>query len=290
MQVNSLSKIPLLLTFMLLSLASLLLASIFGLRESLHFVYFFTWVLLLIFYWRCFVRENFIFKPTFLLISYVLLNFSFGSAIYYYEAVLDLRSLQIYYSWDYLFETAVFFILATYATAFGATFVKEAVISGGDYCFNNSSEDKISFLLVFIGMFGFLFFFLLLFFFDHELMFIPRTIVALSIIIGFWNSKLKIRWAVYFFIILALAVISVESKREAIFLILPILFLEYGIFKRNLSSCVVWKNFQHIFVFSALFFVVFLFVSSMSIMRGYGSYEVETFFEAVFFVFDYTEV
>ena len=72
-----------------------------------------------------------------------------------------------------------------------------------------------------------------------------------------------------------------RSKREAIFLILPILVLELTHYK-NLVI-----NLRTVTVGLLLSVVVMLLIIAMSITRGYGNFEVDSVIEASGYIFQY---
>jgi hypothetical protein len=102
---------------------------------------------------------------------------------------------------------------------------------------------------------------------------IPRTIGVIGIVTELAWSKNRFRLFFYVFIIAAFAATNFNSKREVVFLVIPILFLE--------------SQFGNVFFFkkflkkSALLVIIGLIGSYliilMSIARGYGSYKINSF-------------
>lgn len=94
---------------------------------------------------------------------------------------------------------------------------------------------------------------------------LPKTLFALFVILYFQKYPILLRYIGYIGIILFLSTISIHEKREAFFLLFPIMFFEslhYNL-KLNLKSAVA------IFFLMAYSLVLIL---AMSIARGYGGY------------------
>ena len=110
---------------------------------------------------------------------------------------------------------------------------------------------------------------------------VPRTILACSLIFYVAKFRLHSRVFCYLFIVLSIALFSVHEKRDAIFLILPILWAEgyYNFARISMPS----------FITLAITLVlVLLLVASMSIARGYGGYPVDgTLFGSMPYVIEY---
>tara|TARA_B100000427_G_scaffold269368_1_gene235660 strand:- start:6019 stop:7326 length:1308 start_codon:yes stop_codon:yes gene_type:complete len=94
---------------------------------------------------------------------------------------------------------------------------------------------------------------------------IPQLLFSLVIILYVQKYKKLRRYIFYILIIGLLAVVSIEDKREAIFLILPMLFLESLRYPTKLN----FKN--GIILFLLLTYCTIL-ILAMSIARGYGGY------------------
>ncbi|QTH64628.1 oligosaccharide repeat unit polymerase [Psychrosphaera ytuae] len=110
---------------------------------------------------------------------------------------------------------------------------------------------------------------------------IPKTIACLAVVSYLAFNKVRYRGGVYILLIMLLAFISVDSKREAVFLIFPMLFLEFAISKQKLNTVLIFK------VIVALVFLGALIIS-MSLVRGYGNFEqVNSIITALPFIFSY---
>jgi len=94
---------------------------------------------------------------------------------------------------------------------------------------------------------------------------IPKALFAVSTILYLQKFKVKSRYLGYLLIILIMAVVSINEKREAIFLILPVLYLEVIRNKLNL-------NFKNLIFLSILLLYCMTLILAMSIARGYGGF------------------
>lgn len=111
---------------------------------------------------------------------------------------------------------------------------------------------------------------------------VPMTISALVLISLIAYSKSKNRYLIYLLILIIFSNFSYGSKREAIFFIFPILFLEVYLNKINVSIKILFKL---LLVGLLLLFLILI----MSIMRGYGGYNIQklNIIEVIPYVFDY---
>lgn len=109
---------------------------------------------------------------------------------------------------------------------------------------------------------------------------IVTSLVSISTIIMASSSRGFVRYFIYILLIVLNASVYSFSKRYAIFLIFPIMFLEAynGRFKLNLSFLV-----KVIIAFAS----IFVLIMAMSIYRGYGQYDVENFLSAFKYIDQY---
>jgi hypothetical protein len=117
---------------------------------------------------------------------------------------------------------------------------------------------------------------------DGDLSIIPKTILAIFIIIATQRIEKKyMRWAIYFLLITGFATFSIEDKREAIFLIFPAAYLELSRKKIKLTPKVI------IWIFIIIIFLMAL-ILIMSVARGYGGFGTfRTLLDAIPFVIEY---
>jgi len=109
---------------------------------------------------------------------------------------------------------------------------------------------------------------------------IPKTIAVLILFIILSRSKLKYRYILYLLILAIFMTFSFQSKREALLLIFPVVLLEFynKKFTFKLSNVIYAVLIGVLVIYSVLL---------MSIARGYGSYNVNTVWEASRYVSDY---
>jgi hypothetical protein len=109
---------------------------------------------------------------------------------------------------------------------------------------------------------------------------IPKSILCLVFIFYCAVNKFRFRYLLYLLILLLFAMFSSEDKRDAIFLIFPIILLEaiFNDFKITFKN-LIWIGVLGLFLFSLIVL--------MSITRGYGSYETTSFVESLQYFFLY---
>jgi hypothetical protein len=108
---------------------------------------------------------------------------------------------------------------------------------------------------------------------DYQI--IPKTLATLVLISFLALDKVKFRYAYYLLIIIVFATFSYHDKREAIFLILSILLLEAITQKQFVLKT------KKIFLLLATFLFALYLILTMSILRGYGGFNVNGFASAV---------
>ena len=110
---------------------------------------------------------------------------------------------------------------------------------------------------------------------------IPRALVLISLILIASNIKYSYRYIYYLLIITANATISSFNKREAIFLIFTIIYIEAMRGKININTSNAIK-----FIFISFFLIII--ILSMSIVRGYGSFgQIDNIFQSFNYVLPY---
>lgn len=221
-------------------------------------------------------KSLFILSPAFILISYINLNFFFGSIAFNNSLAFE-RFLLPERQWRNQQLVMLYYNFANYAclityfiaksTKFTPTKIKSKFI--------DLRRVKKSHLLIFC-----LVLIVILNFFDGFFFVVSKSICAIVMFILLIENYGYIRFFYYLIIILLFSIESVDSKREAIFLILPILFLEFVKFG-------VKFNFLKIMIGSVGVFCIFYLIILMSITRGYGSYKVSNMYEAMGYASDF---
>ncbi|NLU96888.1 hypothetical protein B6N13_02090 [Marinomonas sp. UCMA 3892] len=222
-------------------------------------------------------------NPLSLSLIYVLISFSLGSWAFSNDLVYVKKNLIDSFSWKYFKETTflilffnfiVFYILSKFKFKF----------------FPLSSKDRdIALFRAKKLFFGVLLVCFPFFFFDINLEIvggsgglsvIPKSIFFISLIYILAVGKYRFRIVFYIFILIGFSVFSYEDKRDAIFFIFPIFFLEslFNDLKLNFKGMVIG-------VFSCVSILILIIL--MSISRGYGGYELSSSIDSVFYIFDY---
>lgn len=231
-----------------------------------------------------FSKNAFLLSPSFIAVSYINLNFLIGSIVFNKGLVFNVLKPP-YESWGNAHLVLGYFNLANFAIILSFFLVKKFSFSYKTKTICDLRRFSSGFMYLF-GIVTVLFFTLV----DLKLGFIggdgsfsevPKTIGALIIVVTiFKNQNLKKRILLYFLLLLCFSIISWEDKRDAIFLLLPIILLESTKFKLNLG-------FKKIILFCASVCAILYLIIVMSITRGYGQYDVDNFIDATSYVEDY---
>lgn len=224
-------------------------------------------------------RFKFLLSPSFIAVTYLNLNFLIGSWVFANGLVFT-KLLPDYKLWEFastrllFFNGINFFITLAYFLKINLKFKDKQFINL--YKINQKFLFYIT-LFVFAGTLiaspylEFIGFYLLIF----------KTMLAIMIIAySFKNFSLKKRAFIYLTTIFIFVLFSVDSKREAIFLILPIVLLESSRYKLKFK-------FKQILIALGLFISLCYFILTMSILRNYGGFKPKSFFEATTYVDDY---
>ncbi|WP_147434533.1 hypothetical protein [Umboniibacter marinipuniceus] len=226
-------------------------------------------------------------RPTVLTLLYVLVSFSLGSWAYSKGLVYSLDNLNNYKSWQY-YQLATFVMLAFNFIVFLVYTKTSSSLLRSNYSINAVERREVA------ARAKYLFFTTLLVslpfaFFDVDLSVvggsggiavIPKALVAISLIYYSCVRLGSSRYVIYMLILLGFSYFSFSDKRDAIFLVFPIVYLEllFNVNKINIRIILV--------TLALVFFIVFLIVV-MSITRGYGGYDVNSVSDAIPLVKDY---
>ena len=207
-------------------------------------------------------------SPAILSLFYINVSFALGAFAYSNGYVLrNTPNYKNYLNWDHLEISSLFFLLCNIVVYFVHIIYRDKII--------NQAEVFIARYIP-NGFFGFLLFvcfspFMLLEL-DASILggsgdfsVVPKTLLALTCIYYLARKAKWYRWYSYCFILVVFAFISVDSKREAIFLLFPILLLE-SIFNLKKINLFLILKLIAVILLAALLIIV------MSIARGYGGY------------------
>ncbi len=231
-----------------------------------------------------FYKNVFIFSPSFIAVTYINLNFLIGSIVF--QKGLVFKSLLIpYRDWNHSNLVMAYFNVANFVIILSFFLVSKISFKSKLKSICDLRKFSSGFIY-FTGIFFIVFFSI----FDLKLGFlggdgsfseVPKTIGAILLIVNiFKNPNVKKRIPLYFLLLFCFSVISWEDKRDAIFLLLPIILLESTKFKLKI-------NFKKIILTTVSVFLIFYLIIVMSITRGYGGYKANDFIEASGYVTDY---
>lgn len=223
-------------------------------------------------------------EPSSLIVTYTLLSIFFGSIGYQYEFVLDERGEQSWYqSWRYCHVALAFYILSMSILING---------SNRDYKINSLLINHARSIDIEWEKFNLIPLIVLIPFFfielnldllggSGDLSILPKTLAAILIFVNLQGQRLLIRFVVYFAIIVFFVTFSINDKREAIFLVFPIAWLEFLRIRYSLK-------FAASVVLLSVLFCLLILVLLMSISRGYGGFgEFDSILEAAPYLLKY---
>ena len=219
--------------------------------------------------------------PNALIYFYFTLTFFLGSWGYSNEYVLVDKDLKVFTDWRYRQVSTCLSMLCT------SLFLVVDIVYHKRYEVISSkinwSKHNGYFLFGTLFLVPFFFVSLNLDFIgaQGDLAILPKGIAAISVILYLSKlNKIK-RYLGYGVLILFFATFSSDEKREAIFLIFPIIWLEANRYKIKPTLSTICSG----VVIGVLAGVLIL---SMSVVRGYGNFgDVSSIFEAIFFLPQY---
>lgn len=238
-----------------------------------------------------FFKEKYIYilSPTFLSISYLNINFIFGSWSFLNGIAYNHAFLEAFQTWSHFKGTILFFNIGNFIV-FLAFIVAQRLrlfptFKRGLKGIKLSSRNETLVLILSVLAFCcFLFINLKVSYFgvegDFGITF--RTIGAIIIFTILSQQENKSRFIWYGVILIVFIATSSENKREAVFLILPLLLLE--LYDKRFS--VGFKQIIGIALMASFFLYG---IMIMSIVRGYGNYPVKNALEATSYVDDYIQ-
>ena len=278
-----------LLIFTTLTAASSILAmslSLDGVRQYLWFLYLLQLIGVGHVLLRSLDRWMVLLSPSFICVSYVLLNNFLGSIAFSSERVHYAPDYYAYLSWNYPHLSVVFTLACNWVVVLS---LRQALRGVAPRVAPASRMRMPS--LEFFSILAFSGIAILFFSFvdlnlsfaggDGSFSIFPKTLAALVLAVALHKRGSRWRFLCYLLLISYFASFSAEDKRQAIFLFLPIIMIE----ALNLPSFKISLRF---FTVSALAFVLVVFlILMMSIYRGYGQYNPEGFLDSAQYVDDY---
>ncbi|TGE75715.1 hypothetical protein C7Y70_20515 [Pseudoalteromonas sp. KS88] len=220
----------------------------------------------------------YVMSPAILAILYISISTVIGAIAFKENLIVGRLSYHQYKNWEYVPYSLTFLMLCNFFAFIVDLFYRNRV----QEFFNSFSLNvKVNFNYV---IYTSLILLSLSIFTDYIIVgfsIIPKTLAALCLVYYLAANKIKYRFVIYLFIIAFLSLSAVESKREAIFLIFPIIFLE-SLYSRFII------NAKNVFIALIGFSVILSLIIIMSIARGYGNFEnSDSFLTAAPYFFQY---
>lgn len=230
-------------------------------------------------------RNTFLLSPSFIAVSYININFFVGSIVFMNGLVFGMWHIP-YLGWKHVNLSMAYFNLANFLIVISFFLAKRIKLSRERLLYDVRRVGKgwlIAMGIVLIVVFSIVELDLSLLGGQGSFSILPKSLGAIIIFVVFFRDfKLVHRIMCYAGVILLFAIASFEDKRDAIFLLLPILLLESTRYPFNL-------NFGRALLFiSGVAFLGYLIIV-MSILRGYGSYRPKGFLDATSYVTDYVK-
>lgn len=210
----------------------------------------------------------FLAEPSSLIVTYTLLSIFFGSFGYQYEFILNDRDEQSWYhSWKYFHVALSFYILSISILINGSNRDYKTNTLMINYARSINLEWQKCYLIPFAVLIPFFFIDLNLDVLggSGDLSILPKTLAAILIFVNIQGHRLLLRFALYFATIVFFVTFSINDKREAIFLVFPIAWLEFLRIRYSL-------NFAGFFILIGVLFCLLTLILLMSISRGYGGF------------------
>lgn len=226
------------------------------------------------------------FTPIMLTIFYVDISFGLGSFAYSNEIIVYTKDFQDYLSWKFTNYLTFYVLSANYLLFLLELPFKKRYLKVFEtiYTPSYSAVNTHKYLLVISISFFILFLFLKI---DlsylggsGEITYVPKAISALILINYLAFHKVKFRFVYYFLILFIFAAFSYDSKREAIFLIFPILLLESILNMKTLRL-------KAIFLLLIVAIVSLLLILIMTTMRAHDIGNTPQIFETLPLVIEY---
>lgn len=201
--------------------------------------------------------------PSTMILNYIGLSVFLGSVAFSFDLVAIQKDLGVYKAWSYYNYTSTIFILLIGAFVVGSCqrnlrIVPESFVP----------RRKRIFYWILLPWFSFFFVPLNLDIIggSGDFAIVIKTCLAIFFIyrISYLDSFMM-RWLLYFGIIFVFALFSIQEKREAIFLIFPMVYLE-------ITKGLLQLNFKSFLLSILSFFIITMLIVSMSIGRGYGGF------------------
>ena len=234
-------------------------------------------------------RWLFIFSPSFVTVSYMAINNCLGAYFFSMGIVSPTENYLSYLEWTKL-GWVVASILCANLMVLLPYFLTPKAFTSNHREARRTAKIALTEKVLVIGFCGGI----ILFFSAVELdlsvlgaygsfAIIPQTLGALLIGLVLAKSKQRGRFAVYLLILIYFASFSSEDKRYAFFLVAPVMLIEC------LSAHRLQLRLQHVALAAGFAVVGFVLILMMSIYRGYGEYQPQSFLDTRHYLLKYVE-
>lgn len=231
----------------------------------------------------------FILSPSFVTVSYVAINNCLGSYSFSMGIVSPTENYLSYLEWTKLGWVVASILCANLMVLLSYFLTSKAFISNHQEA-RRTAKIALAEKVLVIGFCGGIILFFSAVEIDLSVLaaygsfsIIPQTLGALLIGLVLAKSKQRGRVAVYLLIFLYFASFSSHDKRDALFLIAPVLLIEC------LSMPRLQLRLQHITLAAGFAVVGFVLILMMSIYRGYGEYHPKSFIDTRHYLLEYVE-
>lgn len=247
------------------------------LRSRIHWIYLIQLIAFSILAYRYHGGLPALIRPSAIGMAYMSISFSLGSAAFYYNQIIGLDTVNAYWGWTELKTSAVFMLSSMCLMALATFIVKVGLVNNEGAVYRKGKTQPSLYRMALIG--GLLAVLAL----DFPFSAIFRITIAVVLLHSVYAAREKYRWAYVLGVIFLLAVASTDSKRNAIFLILPVVWLEWRYFQ---SARI---RFRTVLLASAGGLALFYLIVAMSIMRGYGVFDPDSFVDAFRYIPQYMQ-
>lgn len=232
-------------------------------------------------------RWLFIFSPSFVTVSYMAINNCLGAYFFSIGRVVPRENYRAYLEWTNLGCVVAFILCANLMVLLQYLLTPKAFTSNpreAQCATNVTFAEKV----LVIGFCGGMIFFFSKVDVDFSVLgalgsfsIIPKTLAALLIVLVLVKSRQRGRFTVYLLIFIYFASFSSYDKRDAIFLIAPMLLIEC------FSTQRLQLRLQHLILVAGFSVMGFVLILMMSIYRGDGGYQPQRFLDTRHYVLEY---
>ncbi|WP_315055206.1 hypothetical protein [Chryseobacterium indoltheticum] len=231
------------------------------------------------------INIKYFFTPTFLTLSYVSLTFGFA-ALYLNAELGFLTKFVTIYKNSPSFKLVNFYFLICNFILFFIYFknFKKNKFLINKFQINRNLIKKNTFIVAFIVFFLFSFIQLdaSIFGGNGDLSFVPKFLSCIVITFYLSAKRFKYRLLVYGLLLCVFLASNFDSKREIMFLLIAILYVEFLLNDLHINLSI--KNILFFILGGSLFMSIIIVAS---IFRGYGSFKVNTIYDAFVLIPEY---